>query len=73
MINEKTPDYTIRGKTGWFGFGNQEIQNIGWYVGYIEKGEDVYFFATNIDIRKEKDGASRLALTRSCFEDLGVL
>lgn len=73
MISEKTPDYTIRAKTGWFGFGNQEIPNIGWYVGYVERGENVYFFATNIDIRNENDPAYRIELTRRCFKDMGVL
>ncbi|WP_144051465.1 class D beta-lactamase [Geminocystis herdmanii] len=72
MINEKTPDYTIRSKTGWFGYGNPDIQNIGWYVGYVETKNNVYFFATNIDIKQEKDGIARLELTRLCLEDLGV-
>lgn len=73
MITEKTPDYTIRAKTGWFGFGNDSIPNIGWYVGYLEKGENVYFFATNIDIRNKKDSAARIELTRRCFKALAVL
>lgn len=73
MINEKTPEYTIRAKTGWFGFGNDAIANIGWYVGYVETGDNVYFFATNIDIRDEKDGAARIQLTRRCLQDMGVL
>ncbi len=73
MIVEKTPDYTIRAKTGWFGFGDYFKQQIGWYVGYIEKGENLYFFATNIDMRNEKDPANRIELTRRCFQDLGVL
>lgn len=25
------------------------IKNIGWFVGYVEKDEDVYFFATNVE------------------------
>lgn len=73
MIMEKTPDYTIRAKTGWWGFGDDLKTDIGWYVGYVEKGENVYFFATNIDIRHEKDGSARLELTRRCLQDIGVL
>ncbi len=73
MINEKTPDYTIRGKTGWFGFGREVMPNVGWYVGYLEKGENVYFFATNIDIRQEQDSGARIELTRRCLKHLGVL
>ncbi len=73
MINEKTPEYTIRGKTGWYGFGSKVIPNIGWYIGYVEKGKNTYFFATNIDIRNEKDGLARIELTRRCLKDIAVL
>lgn len=73
MIQEKTPDYILRGKTGWFGFGRPQIPNIGWYVGYLERGKNVYFFVTNIEIRQEKDGILRLELTRRCLQDLSLL
>ncbi|KAM3109766.1 class D beta-lactamase [Phormidesmis sp. 146-33] len=73
MIMEKTPDYTITGKTGWVGVADDVMPKIGWYVGYLEKGENVYFFATNISIQNEKDPAARLELTRRCFKDLAVL
>ncbi|WP_072622265.1 class D beta-lactamase [Spirulina major] len=72
MIVEKTPTYTIHAKTGWYGFGNNAIQNIGWYVGYVETADQVYFFATNININRPEDGAARLELTRRHFHDLGV-
>jgi beta-lactamase class D len=73
MIMEKTPGYTITGKTGWVGFTDDIEPKIGWYVGYVEKGKNVYFFATNIDIRNEKDPAARLELTRRCLKDLAIL
>ncbi len=73
MIAEQTPNYTIRAKTGWFGFGNPGVQNIGWYVGYVERGDDVYFFATNIDINSPQDGSARLEVTRRCLQELGIL
>ncbi|NJM90678.1 MAG: class D beta-lactamase, partial [Hydrococcus sp. RU_2_2] len=40
MIVEKTPEYTLRAKTGWAGFGNKEALQIGWYVGYLEQGKN---------------------------------
>jgi beta-lactamase class D len=73
MIMEKTPGYTITGKTGWVGFTDDIEPKIGWYVGYVEKGKNVYFFATNINIRSEKDPAARLELTRRCLQDLAIL
>jgi beta-lactamase class D len=73
MVMEKTPDYTITGKTGWVGVADDVTPKIGWYVGYLEKAGNVYFFATNIEIRNEKDPAARMELTRRCFKDLAVL
>lgn len=73
MLMEQTPDYTIRGKTGWVGFVDNVTPKIGWYVGYLEKGKNVYFFATNIDIRNKKDPSARIDLTRRCFKELAVL
>jgi beta-lactamase class D len=66
MVVEQTPDYTIRAKTGWEG-------ELGWYVGYLEKSKNVYYFAVNIDIRNEKDVAARKELMRRCFKDLKLL
>ena len=47
MVVEQTPSYTIRAKTGW---APKSIPQIGWYIGYVESGEKVWFFATNIDM-----------------------
>jgi beta-lactamase class D len=73
MIMEQTPDYTLRGKTGWAGFGDSTQPQIGWLVGYVEKGPEVYFFAVNLDLREKKDPAARMTIVRRCLKDLGVL
>ncbi len=73
-ILEQTHEYTLRGKTGWAGFGEKLAPQIGWFIGYLEKGKDAYFFATNIDIRNnKKDPAARIELTRRCLKDLALL
>ena len=38
-------DYILSGKTGW---SIRNGNNNGWFVGYLEKGDQLYFFATNI-------------------------
>ncbi len=73
MVSEKTPDYTIRGKTGLVGFDGKVTPQIGWYVGYLERAQNVYFFAINIEVRNKKDTSARLELMRRCFKDLGLL
>lgn len=70
MIVEQTPDYVLRAKTGW---AASVTPQLGWYVGYLEQNNNVYFFATNLDIVTENDLAARLEVTRLCLQDLGLV
>jgi beta-lactamase class D len=70
MIVEQTPNYILRGKTGWVDKLNP---NIGWFVGYLEQNNQVYFFATNIDMPSPKLAKSRIEITRRCLKMLGLL
>ncbi|MBD2663978.1 class D beta-lactamase [Richelia sinica] len=69
MVYERTPDYVLRGKTGW---ATSVTPNIGWFVGYLEQKNNVYFFATNIDVRKNEDLAARIEVTRRSLQALGL-
>jgi len=51
MITKDTLDYVIRSKTGWGGHGDKDL---GWYIGYIETKEKVYYFSNCIQIQSEK-------------------
>jgi beta-lactamase class D len=66
MIAEQNADYTLRAKTGWT---TQGKQNIGWYVGYLEKGEQVYFFALNIEKKVRKRGSGNFGPARKSITD----
>jgi beta-lactamase class D len=70
MIFERTPNYILRGKTGW---ANSVKPNIGWFVGYLEQNNNVYFFATNIYINDTDDAAARIEITRRSLKALGLL
>jgi len=70
MVREQTPGYTLRGKTGWLDSTKPEV---GWFVGYLEQNNNVYFFATTIDMRKPEDAPSRIEITRRSLKDLGLL
>ena len=50
MIIEENDTFKLSGKTGW---SVRNGNNNGWFVGYLEKGEKVYFMATNIDPKSE--------------------
>jgi beta-lactamase class D len=71
LINEKSNDYVLRGKTGW---GTELTPQVGWYVGYLERGGNVpYFFAINLDITKPEDLKARIEITKSILQDLGLI
>ncbi|MBI3585834.1 MAG: class D beta-lactamase [Ignavibacteriales bacterium] len=71
-VVEETPSYTLHGKTGWAVIQNV---NIGWYAGYVEKGGNVFLFATNIETRRAVDNfpQARTEITKKLLKDLGVI
>ncbi|CAA6803900.1 MAG: Beta-lactamase (EC [uncultured Sulfurovum sp.] len=62
LVIEKNKNYTMRVKTG---FSN----GLGWYIGYVETKEDVWFFALNMDINNTQLSYRKEVL----FEALKVL
>jgi beta-lactamase class D len=70
MLVEKTPNFTLRAKTGWSARSNPQT---GWYVGYVETENDVWFFAMNMKIRNEKDLPMRQKLTREVLQEKGII
>jgi beta-lactamase class D len=69
MLAEKTPNWSLWAKTGW---AARNTPQIGWYVGYVETADDVWFFATNIDIRTANDLPLRQSLTREALQAKGI-
>ena len=74
MIEKKTDSYTLRAKTG---SGLVKTLDIGWYVGYIETKDNVYFFATRLqqdEPDKNDDFLNlRKTVTFNIFQDMGVM
>ncbi|MEZ5198111.1 MAG: class D beta-lactamase [Bacteroidales bacterium] len=71
MIVEETPDYTMHAKTGW-----ALVNNTGWYIGYVEKEHNVYFFVTCVqgnDFNMENFGTARIEITRNILIELGII
>jgi beta-lactamase class D len=46
LLIDSTAAWKLSGKTGWV---TRNGNNIGWFVGYLEKGNKVYFVVTNIE------------------------
>lgn len=67
MMVEQGGTYILRGKTGWDARG---VPQIGWFVGWLEKASNVYFFALNIDIVNRKDTNARIGVIKEVFKQL---
>jgi len=70
MMVEQEGKYMLRGKTGWVSRGTPQI---GWFVGWLEKANNVYFFALNIDIVKRQDVNARIGLAKEVFKQLKLI
>ncbi len=70
MIVEQKPEYILRAKTGR---GGEGLPETGWYVGYVESGEQTHIFALNIDVWKMKDVDARITITRKILAAEGIL
>ncbi len=60
MISEKTETRIYRDKTGWT---RRNGTDIGWWVGYVETADNVYFFATRL-LKDEKDNNPNFIVAR---------
>lgn len=71
MKMEEGDGYTLRGKTGWAVY---EGVNYGWLVGYVEKGDDVFFFAMQLESPDPDFDmvAARNAITYGILAELGI-
>jgi beta-lactamase class D len=84
LILEKQPNFTLSGKTGLqLGLSTMGVPKIsipvspklGWFVGYLEKEDNLYFFATNIESANPTDNFSavRIEITKKVLRRLGLL
>ena len=75
FINEENEHYTLSGKTGW-SFSEGQNDN-GWFVGYIEKKEKVYYFATNVEPTEKFNMDNfipiRKEMTMQALRELGII
>lgn len=74
MLSEQNNDYTIRAKTGWTRENNI---NTGWWVGYLNSEDGVYFFATRLlqerKLNRDDFGSCRKEITKQLFRELNII
>jgi beta-lactamase class D len=73
MIAKDTLGCIVRAKTGW---GDQDELNIGWYVGYVERKDNVYYFANCIqskDSGNQNFAKARIEIVYQILTELKIL
>ena len=71
MLFEEGTDYKLRAKTGW---GIRFEENVGWFVGWVEKNDNVYFFVNNCQTKNPGEGyPARIEITRKILSELRIL
>jgi bla regulator protein BlaR1 len=67
---EEKNDEILSGKTGTGNVNGNEIN--GWFIGYVENRENMYFFATNIQNEENASGKKAAEITLSILRDKGI-
>jgi beta-lactamase class D len=70
LIIEQDNDYVLRAKTGW---ADSPDPDVGWIIGWVERGGNAYLFALNIDIAERAHADARLKIAKAVLKDLGAL
>jgi beta-lactamase class D len=74
MLTTVEKEYTIRSKTGWTMANNI---NTGWWVGYVQSNNNVYFFATKLiqdrKFNRLDFSTCRKEVTKRVLRDLHII
>ena len=74
MIKDQNDKYTLSGKTG---LSIRNDNRNGWFVGYVEAKNNVYFFATNVEPQKQIDNKlflkTRIKTTYQALKQLDII
>ena len=67
---ERKEGALLSGKTGTGTVNGKNIN--GWFIGYVESGQDTYFFATNIQNEDDSNGSKAAEITLSILKQKGI-
>lgn len=76
MLVEETPEYRLRGKSGTTMVDGYEDRELAWFVGYVERGNQVHFYALNMEgdqVGEDWPPGKRPELVREILRELEVL
>jgi beta-lactamase class D len=64
------PGWVLHAKTGWQGAPGP---GLGWWVGWVVRGDDIHAFALNVDLGGPADADARQGLGRAALAALGLI
>lgn len=67
---EAGADHELFGKTGW---SDSTDPGTGWWVGWVERGEDLYAFALVLDVETADEAGLRVPLGQELLAELDVI
>lgn len=67
MVVQEGGDYRTLAKTGL------SLSGVGWYVGYVFKEDQVYYFATNLAMKEGTPISTRTSVTELALGHLGII
>lgn len=66
MIENRSDEYILRGKTGWAISGKP----VGWYVGWLQFRDSEFIFVNNLDIWNEDEARFRKEITHEILNQI---
>lgn len=74
LVQEETEKYVLSFKTGTGTIDTESGKALAWLVGYVERNDNVYFFAFNMEARNFSEAvALRMKTARSILSQLGLI
>ena len=70
LLVDSTENYRQFAKTGW---GGDDDNQVGWYVGFVRNNSGVWIFALNIHIKRDKDAVQRKLITNEILIREGII
>ena len=70
MVVSRDDTIVVRAKTGYV---FTTTPRLGWWVGWVQRGERTWTFALNLDITLPEHPAARMTIGRAILQELGAL
>ena len=70
-LQERTAGYKLHSKSGLLTTGSNSP--VGWWVGWVERENEVFSFALNVDITSDATPQALATMGRECLSALGKL